>query len=160
MTYVNLQNCCTICVHWSCMRETLLLLISLYLTHWGQYWDNMAAILQTTTSNAFSWMKMYRFWVPKGSMNNIARLNQIMAWTRSLATSHYLNQWWSGLLTRISVIQPQWVKAFLLLVSLYLRHFVVNVCIVYTRHLSLFKILLLLYALCTPGICLYLRYCC
>ena len=34
------------------------------LTHWG--WDKRAAILQTTFSNAFSWMKMYeissRFW--------------------------------------------------------------------------------------------------
>ena len=29
------------------------------LTHWGR--DNMAAIFQTTFSNAFSWMKMYKF---------------------------------------------------------------------------------------------------
>ena len=29
------------------------------LTHWGQ--DKMAAILQTTVSNGFSWMKMYEF---------------------------------------------------------------------------------------------------
>ena len=29
------------------------------LTHWG--WDKMAAIFQTTFSNAFSWMKMYEF---------------------------------------------------------------------------------------------------
>ena len=31
------------------------------LTHWGQ--DKMAAIFQTTFSNAFSWMKMYKFWL-------------------------------------------------------------------------------------------------
>ena len=30
------------------------------LTHWGR--DNMAAIFQTAFSNAFSWMKMYKFW--------------------------------------------------------------------------------------------------
>ena len=31
------------------------------LTHWGP--DKMAAISQTTFSNAFSWMKMYEFWL-------------------------------------------------------------------------------------------------
>ena len=31
----------------------------LYLTHWGR--DEMAAILHTTFSNAFSWMKMFDF---------------------------------------------------------------------------------------------------
>ena len=30
-------------------------------THWGQ--DKMAAIFQTTFSNAFSWMKMFKFWL-------------------------------------------------------------------------------------------------
>ena len=30
-----------------------------YLTHWGR--DKMAAISQTTFSNAFSWMKMFKF---------------------------------------------------------------------------------------------------
>ena len=47
----------------------------------------MAAILQTTFSNAFSWMKMYKFrlrfllkFVPKSPINNIPALVQIMAW--------------------------------------------------------------------------------
>ena len=31
------------------------------LTHWG--WDKMAAILQIASSNAFSWMKMFEFWL-------------------------------------------------------------------------------------------------
>ena len=31
------------------------------LTHWGR--GKMAAIFQTTFSNAFSWMEMYRFWL-------------------------------------------------------------------------------------------------
>ena len=57
------------------------------LTHWG--WDKMAAIFQTTFSNAFSWMKMYEFFieislkfVPQGPINNIPALVQIMAWRR------------------------------------------------------------------------------
>ena len=32
-----------------------------YLTHWGR--DKMAAISQTTCSSAFSWMKMFEFWL-------------------------------------------------------------------------------------------------
>ena len=32
-----------------------------HLTHWG--WDKMDAIFQTTFSYAFSWMKMYKFWI-------------------------------------------------------------------------------------------------
>ena len=31
------------------------------LTHWGR--DKMAAISQTTSSSAFSWMKMFEFWL-------------------------------------------------------------------------------------------------
>ena len=34
--------------------------VSMYLTHWGR--GKMDAFLQTTVSNAFSWMKMYEFW--------------------------------------------------------------------------------------------------
>ena len=35
--------------------------IALWLTQWG--WDKMATISQTTFSNAFSWMKLYEFWL-------------------------------------------------------------------------------------------------
>ena len=35
--------------------------LKLPLTHWGR--DKMAAIFQTTFSNAFSWMKIYEFWL-------------------------------------------------------------------------------------------------
>ena len=54
------------------------------LTHWGR--DKMAAVLQTTLSNAFSWMKMLEFrlgfhwFVPKGPINNNLALVQITAW--------------------------------------------------------------------------------
>ena len=57
------------------------------LTHWGR--DKMAAIFHTTYSNAFSWMKMYEFWLRfhwslflrvKLTNNNIPALVQIMSW--------------------------------------------------------------------------------
>ena len=50
----------------------------------------MAAISQTMFSNAFSWMEIYvsikmslKF-VPKGPINNISALGQIMAWRRTM----------------------------------------------------------------------------
>ena len=83
------------------------------LTHWGQ--DKMAAVSQTTLSNAFSWMKMrisikisLKF-VPKGPINNNPSLVQVMAWRRSgdkpLSEPMMVN-----LLKHIYVTQPQWVK--------------------------------------------------
>ena len=47
----------------------------------------MAAIFQTTLSNAFSWLKIYEFrlrlkFVPKSPINNIPALVEIMAWRR------------------------------------------------------------------------------
>ena len=36
-------------------------LIMIELTNWG--WDKMATVSKTTFSNAFSWMKMYEFWL-------------------------------------------------------------------------------------------------
>ena len=49
----------------------------------------MTTILQTTFSNVFSWMKMYEFrlkisqkFLPKGPINYISSLVQIMAWRR------------------------------------------------------------------------------
>ena len=60
--------------------------LDLQLTHWGR--DKMAAISQTTFWNAFSWMKLWislkislKF-VPKGPINNIPTLVQVMAWFR------------------------------------------------------------------------------
>ena len=46
-----LHNCQWRCSCKGCQRESL--------THWSR--DKMAAISQTTFSNAFSWMKMYEF---------------------------------------------------------------------------------------------------
>ena len=68
------------------------------LTHWSR--DKMAAIFQTTISNAFSWMRMYKFrsrfhW----SLLQTVPLILFQHWFRQWlgadqATSHYLNQWW------------------------------------------------------------------
>ena len=67
-----------------------------YLPHWGR--GKMAAIFQTTSSNAFSWMKVYEFrsrfhW----SLFLRAQLILFQHWFRwwlgaGQATSHYLNQ--------------------------------------------------------------------
>ena len=54
--------------------------IAVSLTHHSL--DKMAAISQTTFSKAFLSMKKYQFrlFVPKGPINNIPALVQIMAW--------------------------------------------------------------------------------
>ena len=82
------------------------------LTHWGR--DKMAAVSQTTLSNAFSWMKMLEFrlrfkFVPKGPINNIPALVQIMAWRRS-GDKPLSEPMMASLLTHICVTRPQWVK--------------------------------------------------
>ena len=84
------------------------------LTHWGR--DKMAAIFQTTFFNAFSWMKMYEFrltfslkFVPRGPINNIPTLVQVMAWRRpgdKLLSEPMMVR----LPTHICVTRPQWVK--------------------------------------------------
>ena len=49
--------------------------------HWDR--DKMAAIFQTTFSNAFSWMKISSKFVPQGPKNSIPSLVQIVALRRS-----------------------------------------------------------------------------
>ena len=67
-------------------------------THWG--WDKMAAISQTTLSNAFSWMKMLIFWLRfHWSLFLRVKFTIFQYWLRwwlgaVQATSHYLNQCW------------------------------------------------------------------
>ena len=76
----------------------------------------MAAIFQTTFSNAFSWTNIYQIWlkvhwsfVPKGPMNNIPALVQIMAWRRP-GDKPLSEPMMVSLLTHICVTRPQWVK--------------------------------------------------
>ena len=69
------------------------------LTHWGR--DKMAVIFQTTYWNAFSWMKNFEFrlifhWSLFLRVQLIIFLHWFRIWLGAdLATSHYLNQWWS-----------------------------------------------------------------
>ena len=73
-------------------------------------------ILQTTFSNAFSWMKMYGFRSRfHCSLFLRFELTIFQHWFRSWigagqATSHYLSQWWPSLLAHICVTRLQWVK--------------------------------------------------
>ena len=67
------------------------------LTHRG--WDKMAAIFQTTYSNAYFWMKIYAFRLKfHWSLLLPFQLTIFQHWVRywlgaDQATSHYLNQW-------------------------------------------------------------------
>ena len=82
------------------------------LTHWGR--DKMAAISQTTLSNAFSWMKMYEFRLTfhwSLFLNNIPILVQIMAWRRS-GDKPLSKPMEVRLPTHICVTRPQWVLCF------------------------------------------------
>ena len=86
------------------VKRTLLLTASEQLseetlTHWGR--DKIAAIFQTTFSNAYYWMKMYDsrlgFHI---SVFHGFELTIRQHWFKQLwlgadqAASHYLNQWW------------------------------------------------------------------
>ena len=79
------------------------------LIHWSR--DKMAAIFQTTFSNAFSWMKMYKFRL---------RYHWTLFSRVQLAIYQHWFRWWLGKplyepmkviqLTHRCVIRPQWVK--------------------------------------------------
>ena len=84
------------------------------LTHWGR--DKMDAILQTPFSNAFSWnenawvpIKISLKIVPRGPINNIPALVQIMAWRRP-GDKPLSGPMMVRLPTHISVTRPQWVN--------------------------------------------------
>ena len=85
--------------------------LEVLLADWGR--DEVNVILQTTISNAFSWMKIYWFrltkTIPKGSITNIPAPVQTILWTnddyfsdvymrRSSSMSHPVN----GLIPKIS----------------------------------------------------------
>ena len=84
------------------------------LTHWGR--DKMAAIFQTTFSNAFSWMKMFKFrlrfhWslFPRVQLTIFQALVQIMAWHRP-GDKPLSEPMMVSLLTHICVTRPQCVN--------------------------------------------------
>ena len=89
-----------------------------HLWFWGR--DKMAAIFQTTFSNAFSWMKTYKFrlrfhWslFPRVQLNIFPTLIQIMAWRRP-GDKPLSEPMMVILLTHICVTRPQWVKPLLI----------------------------------------------
>ena len=98
----NLTNCYFLthlaihAVFMSCDRSVSLQ-SSIILTHWGR--DKMDALLQTTLSNAFSWMNMIEFgFIFHWSLFLRVQLTIFHHWFTSWlganqATSHYLNQW-------------------------------------------------------------------
>ena len=75
----------------------------------------MDAISQTTFSNAFPWMKMFEFrlkfhkFLPKGPVNNIVAMVQIMAWRRP-GDKPLSEPMMISLPTHICVARPQWVN--------------------------------------------------
>ena len=85
------------------------------LTHWDR--DDMDAITQTTFSSAFFWKKMFELWLislkfaPKGSINNMSALVQIMVWCHP-GDKPLSEPMMVSLLTHICVTRPQWVNPF------------------------------------------------
>ena len=80
------------------------------ITHWGR--DKVAAICQTTFSNASYWMEMYIFrfkFFPSGPIDNIPVLAKIMTWRRP-GDMPLSEPMMANLLTHICVTWPQWVK--------------------------------------------------
>ena len=93
---------------------TVSVCLSHMLTHWGR--DKMAAVFLMAFLNAFSSIKIYYFlikisleFVPKGSINNIPAMIQIMAWRRP-GDKPLSEPMMVSLPTHICVIRPQWVK--------------------------------------------------
>ena len=72
-------------------------LIYSFKAHWSR--DKMATIFQMTFSNAFSWIKMYKFrlifdWSLFPSVQSTIFRHWFRLWFGAVqATSHYLNQW-------------------------------------------------------------------
>ena len=86
----------------------------MHLTHWGR--NKMDAILQTTLSNTFSLNENVRIsikislkFIPKGPINNIPGLVQIMAWRRP-GDKPLSELMMVRLPTHKCITRPQWVN--------------------------------------------------
>ena len=102
--------------NWDLVQTPLIKPSVSYLTYWGR--DKMAAIVKTTFSNAFYWMKMYGFrfqchwrWFLG------VQLTQFQHWFRQWlgadqGTTHHMNPWWLSLVTHMCVTRPQCVKLY------------------------------------------------
>ena len=97
-----------------CYFQCKICQINLCLTHWGQ--DKMTIIFQITFSNAFSWTKMYEFWLKfHWSLFLSFQLTTSLPWFRKyLGVDHgdkpVSEPMLVSLLMHICVTQPQWVK--------------------------------------------------
>ena len=80
------------------------------LTHWGR--GNMADIFKCifVNENVSIWIQISLKFVPKGPINNIPSLVQIMAWRRP-GDKPLSEPMMIILLTHICVTRPQWVNA-------------------------------------------------
>ena len=80
-------------------------LLMVVLTHWGR--DKMINIFQMTFSNAFSWIKVFEFWILLTKVcsfvSNRQQCNTSSDKGAEQAMSHYLNQWWPRLVMHISL---------------------------------------------------------
>ena len=90
-------------------------LFKVSLTHWGR--DKMAAIFQTTFSNAFPWMKMCEFrlrfhWI-LFPMVQLTTLVQIMAWLQP-GDKPLSEPMMVSLLTHICITRPQYGSSYLI----------------------------------------------
>ena len=83
---------------------------ALSLTHWGL--DKMESISQTTFSNEKLWnsIKISLKFVPKGPINNIPALVQMMAW-RQPGDKPLSEPMMASVLTHRCVTRSQWVKS-------------------------------------------------
>ena len=101
-------------MHTNCIHTELALQ---ELIHWG--WAKMAPTLQTTFSKAFSYIRFVVSWLMfHWNLFPEIQLTICQHWCRwwfgaEQVTSHYLNQWWPGLVTHLCVTGPQCVNGFL-----------------------------------------------
>ena len=99
-------------------------------THWGR--DKLATFFQTIFWKGFSWMKLYEFrlelevlkfkFVPRGPINNIPALVQIMAWRRP-GDKPLSEPMMVSLLMHICATRPQWVKGTDYTIQLFQKHY-------------------------------------
>ena len=94
-----------------CMEGFLVISVLSVLTHWGPN-----KILLTTSSNAFSWKKMFVFWFKfHWSLFPCIHSTIIQHWFSlwlgaKQVTNHYLNQWWPRPMMPYWIPRPQWVN--------------------------------------------------
>ena len=93
---------------WKCLTCRVQCVNTLRLRRNGQHLANIIFKRIFFSENVWIGIKISLKFVPKGPINNILALVQIMAW-RCPVTSHCMNQWWL-VYQRIYVTRPQRVN--------------------------------------------------